>query len=188
MSLKFCKRGEVLSSYTLHNRTVVVSTATDRKDRSQAGLCAVFGGRYRLIIEYLSKLSNMNLKLLPSDNFTICTEDSISVVRQKLMEHVENPQMIRSLNNCNFKGVVSDYKFEIRPIYKYNFHAPIVIGKFESFPNETLINLRITLRFHQYFFIVILFYQLIFIFKILIESYLHVIQLELCGKHCIGQI
>ena len=114
----------------------------------------------------------MNLKLFPSDNFTICTEDSISVVRQKLMEHVENPQMIRSLNNCNFKGVVSDYKFEIRPIYKYNFHAPIVIGKFESFPNETLINLRITLRFHQYFFIVILFYQLIFIFKILIESYL----------------
>ena len=89
------------------------------------------------------------------------------------MEHVENPQMIRSLESGDFRGVVSEYKFEIYPIYKSNFHAPIIIGKFESVQNETLIHLQITLRSHQYFFLSANFFQLIFVFKMLLGSYLY---------------
>ena len=116
---------------------------------------------------------NMNLKLLPCENFTICTGDSISLARHKLMEHVENPQMIRSLESGDFRGVVSEYKFEIYPIYKSNFQAPIIIGKFESVQNETLIHLQITLRSHQYFFLSATFIYLIFTFKMLLGSYLY---------------
>jgi hypothetical protein len=115
----------------------------------------------------------MNLKLLPSDNFTICTGDSISVVRQKLIEHVENSKMIRSIENRDFRGIISEYIFKICPVYKSNFHAPIIIGKFESIQNETLIHLQITLRFHQYIFFGLNFLLLLLTFKSLIESYLH---------------
>jgi hypothetical protein len=113
----------------------------------------------------------MDLKLLISDNFTICTTDSIAVVRQKLMDRVENPKMIRSLEERSFRGMVSECTFEICPIFKSNFHAPIIIGKFESIQNETLIHVQITLRSHQYFVFGGLFLQLLFIFTILIGSY-----------------
>ena len=129
-----------------------------------------------ILIWCLSDLINMNLKLLPCENFMICTRDSISSVRHKLMEYVENPlenpQMILSLDNKSFRGVVSEYKFEIRPIYKSNFHAPIIIGKFESFQNETLIHFKITLRSHQYFLSIIILLRLMSVFKILVGSYL----------------
>ena len=89
------------------------------------------------------------------------------------MEHVENPQMIRSLESRDFRGVVSEYKFEIYPIYKFNFQAPIIIGKFENVQNETLIHLQITLRSHQYLFLSATFVCLIFPFKMLLGSYLY---------------
>jgi hypothetical protein len=89
------------------------------------------------------------------------------------MEHVENPKMIRSLEKRSFRGMVSEYTFEIYPVFKSNFYAPIIISKFESIQNEVLIHLQITLRSHQYFVFGALFIQLLFIFKILIESYLY---------------
>ena len=113
------------------------------------------------------------MRLLPSETFTIQTQDSIEIVRQKLIEHVENSQIIYSLENRNFRGVVSEYKFEIYPIYKSIFYAPIIIGKFESVQNETLIHLQITLRSHQYFVFIASFFQLIFVFKMLLGSYLY---------------
>jgi hypothetical protein len=113
----------------------------------------------------------MDLKLLISDNFTICTTDSIVVVRQKLMEHVENLKMIRSLEERSFRGIVSEYTFEIYPVYQSGFHAPIIIGKFESIQNETLIHLQIALRPHQYFLLGVTSFSLLAAFKTVIESF-----------------
>jgi hypothetical protein len=115
----------------------------------------------------------MNFKLLPSENFTICTTDSISIARQKLMEHVENPKMIRSIENRDFRGMVSEHIFKIYPIHKSNFNAPIIIGKFETIQNETLIHLQITLRSYQYFLLGANSFLLLFAFIMLIGSYLH---------------
>lgn len=115
----------------------------------------------------------MNLKLLPSDRFTICARDSISVVRQNLIENVENNSMVRSIERLSFRGIVSECIFEIFPVYKFDFHAPAIIGKFESIENETLIHVQIKLRFHQYFFMTALCLQLIFVFNLLVESYLY---------------
>jgi hypothetical protein len=113
----------------------------------------------------------MIFKSLLSENFTIATEDSISVARHKLILHVEDSSVVRRLERLFFKGIVSEYMFKIYPICKSEFHAPSIIGKFEDRTNETFIHLQIKPHFYQYIILVSLLFSLFPPFYIVIESY-----------------
>lgn len=90
----------------------------------------------------------MKLKLLPSEAFTIHTEDSIEIVCQKLMAQIKNSNIVqKSQERAIFKGKVSEGGFEISRIINYkNLFLPIIYGKFKATPNGTIIHTNIELN------------------------------------------
>jgi hypothetical protein len=74
----------------------------------------------------------MSFKILPSETFTIHTQDSIEVVCQRLMAQVEDSSTIRnSLDFAVFRGQVSNCGFNIYRITKHkNIFLPIIYGEF----------------------------------------------------------
>ena len=90
----------------------------------------------------------MNFKLLPSESFTIQTQDSINVVRQKLLVEVEDSNTIRSTqDHADFKGQVTDHGFKIsRSINYKNVFLPIICGRFEDIPSGTTIHVSVELN------------------------------------------
>lgn len=71
----------------------------------------------------------MKLKLLPSDNFIIKTQDSIDIVRQKLMAQVQESTSIFGSKNYFFKGQIFESEFKITRNVNYsNLSMPTIMG------------------------------------------------------------
>jgi hypothetical protein len=95
----------------------------------------------------------MKLKLLPSETFTIHTQDSIEIVRQKLMMQLlgYSPRK-RAQDLAVFRGQVtgSGFKVSLADGYYVYLHTPTIIGKFDYVDNETLIHIKIRPTFFMY--------------------------------------
>ena len=89
----------------------------------------------------------MKLKLLPSETFVIQTQDSIPVVRQKLLTHVEDSNTRRSSQDrAVFQGEVTENEFKIsRIISSKNVFLPIICGRFDDITQETVIRIKMEL-------------------------------------------
>lgn len=85
----------------------------------------------------------MKLKLLPSESFIIKTQDSIDIVRQKLMAQVQASTSIQGSENYFFKGQVfaSDFKFT-RNVNYSNLSMPTIMGRLDDVSEGTIINVK----------------------------------------------
>ena len=90
----------------------------------------------------------MKLNLLPIETFTIQIQDSIPVVRQKLLAYVKNSSIvINHQNQSVFTGQVSEHGFKISRIINYqNPFLPIICGGFEHISGETVIYVEMKLN------------------------------------------
>jgi hypothetical protein len=91
----------------------------------------------------------MKLKLLPSESFIIQTQDSIELVRQKLMAQVrESTSIQEGSENYFFKGQVFENGFKIDRNVNYgNFYMPTVIGRLEDISEGTTIYVQMKVNY-----------------------------------------
>jgi hypothetical protein len=89
----------------------------------------------------------MELKLSLYESFTIKTQDSVDVVRQRLLAQVKDPNQIDCSQECLFKGEVSEHDFTIFSSTEY---ISIINGKLEDTSNETIINVKMRLIYWRY--------------------------------------
>ena len=94
----------------------------------------------------------MKLKLLPSETFTVETQDSIEVVRQKLLAQVKDHNQIESSENYLFKNQVSDYEFSISLMNKkyFTYYISIIVGRFENIQNRVNVNVKMRMDYKEY--------------------------------------
>jgi hypothetical protein len=94
---------------------------------------------------------HMKLKLLPSENFIIKTQDSIDIVRQKLMAQVQESTSIQGVENYFFKGQVFESEFKITRNSNYsNLSMPTIMGRLDDVSEGTVINVKMKVNFLMY--------------------------------------
>ena len=85
----------------------------------------------------------MKLKLLPSENFTIETQDSIDIVRQKLIAQIQESTSIQASENYFFKGQAFESGFKItRNVRHSNLSIPTIMGRLDDVAEGTVINIK----------------------------------------------
>ena len=87
----------------------------------------------------------MKLNLLPSETFTIQTQDSIDIVRQKLLAQVENSSTLQSSQDLAiFKGQVNECGFKLFKIsnfFRYDNSLVTIVGSFANESDKTTIHI-----------------------------------------------
>jgi WD40 repeat protein len=90
-----------------------------------------------------------NMKLLPSYTFTIQTTDAPSLVAIRLVAQVEPPRGTGcsvSQYHLPYEGTVSEKNFKVSRIIHYpNLMLPIIRGRFEQLPGQTVVRIDMTL-------------------------------------------
>jgi hypothetical protein len=92
------------------------------------------------------------MKIFPDTVFTIHSNDSLEVVRQRLISQVQDSKSIESSKNYLFKGEVSEHEFSLSLIdVKYfNFYKPVIIGKAKNIKNGVEISIKMALKLDKY--------------------------------------
>jgi hypothetical protein len=113
--------------------------------------------------------------LLPSETFTIETQDSIEVVRQRLVAQVQDSSTIRSSQDAAvFRGQVSERGFKISlTSCQTSFYLPTIIGRLEYIQNTTVIYVRMRLSYKAYLINILYLLGLLGILGSLINSVLN---------------
>ncbi|MFZ1027139.1 MAG: hypothetical protein WAN66_13065 [Limnoraphis robusta] len=92
------------------------------------------------------------MQLLPHETFTLRSREPLSKIIEKLEAKIEPQKIIRwgfSRRHLPYEGTISHSGFQIHRIIHYrNSFLPLIRGKFESLPNETLVH--ITMRLHPF--------------------------------------
>lgn len=117
------------------------------------------------------------MKLLPSEDFTIQTQDSIEIVYQKILVQVKDSRIIlSSQEQAYFKGQVTERGFKIsRIVNEANIFFPIICGRFEDVPDGAVIHISMELNslitriFHTIYLSFYLSLAMISILKLLVD-------------------
>ena len=109
------------------------------------------------------------MKILPFDKFEIQTNLSLTEVRRKLNEQIDEKRVFNILRtNKKFEGEAYSDGFKINRIISYrNSFLPILHGSFKNNPKGTSIIIK--LRLHKLVLIISVFFLYFFSFE-LIES------------------
>ncbi|OCQ99879.1 hypothetical protein BCD64_01990 [Nostoc sp. MBR 210] len=88
------------------------------------------------------------MKILPYDSFTITVPEPLPIVVQRLSANIEPPKAFRfSRQHTLYQGTISDDGFQISRIIHYrNSFLPMIRGRFEAQPRQTLVHIQISVH------------------------------------------
>jgi hypothetical protein len=86
------------------------------------------------------------MKILPYENFTISTPDSLAVIIERLSTQVEPTKIFRfSRQHALYQGTISEQGFKITRIIHYrNSFLPVIRGRFEVQPHQTIVDIQMS--------------------------------------------
>lgn len=88
------------------------------------------------------------MRILPYDNFTIVTPDSLRIIVERLSTNIEPPKAFRfSTRHALYQGSIDSESFQISRIIHYrNSFLPRIRGRFEAQPHQTLIHIQMSIN------------------------------------------
>ncbi|MBD2453800.1 hypothetical protein H6G80_06885 [Nostoc sp. FACHB-87] len=88
------------------------------------------------------------MKILPYDSFTVTAPEPLPIVVQRLSANIEPRQAFRfSRQHTLYQGTISDDGFQIMRIINYrNLFLPMIRGRFEAQPRQTLVHIQISVN------------------------------------------
>ncbi|MBD2493909.1 hypothetical protein [Nostoc sp. FACHB-280] len=88
------------------------------------------------------------MKILPYDSFTITVPEALPIVLQRLSANIEPQQAFRfSRQHTLYQGTISEEGFQISRIIHYrNSFLPMIRGRFEAQPRQTLVHIQISVH------------------------------------------
>ncbi|BCL39715.1 hypothetical protein [Nostoc sp. MS1] len=88
------------------------------------------------------------MKILPHDEFTIVTSDSLPIILERLSANIEPPKAFRfSTKHALYQGSIGSESFQISRIIHYrNSFLPTIRGRFEVQSHQTLIHVQMSLN------------------------------------------